>query len=132
MRGMTVRASERRVPELTLGWRLKMSLGDMQVQDMADQLGVSRATVSRWMGDHGEPPRKAFLKQWALISGVDYEWLETGSLPTPPDSSDTKSETTREYVPLLGHGTITELTRFAPPPVRRPYVYALSLLATAA
>lgn len=31
-----------RVPALTLGWRLKMALGDMPVTTMADHLGVSR------------------------------------------------------------------------------------------
>lgn len=52
-----------RVPQLTLGWRLKMALGDMKVQDMADALGVNRATVGRWMADKGAPPKRAYLLQ---------------------------------------------------------------------
>lgn len=67
-----------RVPELTLGWRLRMALGGMSAGDMADWLGVNRATVSRWMNGHGAPPRRAFIAQWALLTGVDAGWLLTG------------------------------------------------------
>lgn len=69
---------DERIPPLTLGWRLKMSLGEMPVHEMADQLGVSRATLSRWMGDKGAPPRRAYLAAWSLATGVPVEWLETG------------------------------------------------------
>lgn len=58
------------VPELTLGWRLKMALGNHSAGAMARELGVTRATVSRWMGDKGAPPKKAYVQQWALITGV--------------------------------------------------------------
>lgn len=63
-----------RIPILTLGWRLQLSLGDMKVQAMADALGVTRTTVSRWMHDVGAPPRRAYVLQWALITGVDAGW----------------------------------------------------------
>lgn len=62
--------SNERVPALTLGWRLKMSLGEESTQGMADHLGVSRATVSRWMSDRGAPPKRAYLLQWALATGT--------------------------------------------------------------
>jgi transcriptional regulator with XRE-family HTH domain len=64
-------------PRVTLGWRLQISLahGDVSVQQMAEELGVSRSTVSRWLNEHGAPPRVAFLKQWALRTGVAYDWL---------------------------------------------------------
>lgn len=70
-----------RIPELTLGWRLKMALGEQSVQEMAAYLGVSRATLSRWMADKGAPPRRAYLAQWALRTGVSLEWLEKGQAP---------------------------------------------------
>lgn len=68
------------IPEVTLGWRLQMALAkvDMQSADMADELGVHRATVSRWMNERGAPPKTAYIKQWAIRCGVDYEWLATG------------------------------------------------------
>lgn len=92
---MTAQGNER-VPELTLGWRLKMALGSMQAGTMADLLGVSRQTLTRWMGDKGAPPKRAYLVQWALATGVDPTWLLTGNVsssPTDPNgaSSDIES-----------------------------------------
>lgn len=71
------------IPEWTLGWRLQRSLAHatMTTGDMADELGVARSTVSRWMNDHGSAPRAAFVKQWALRTGVPYEWLKDGETP---------------------------------------------------
>jgi len=48
-------------------------------QAMADELGMSRATVSRWTNDHG-PVRDIFLKQWAMRCGVPYHWLKHGEM----------------------------------------------------
>ena len=70
------------IPELTLGWRLQMSLGEMKVQEMAETLGVNRATVGRWMHDKGAPPKRAYVLQWAMATGVPVEWLEHGTLST--------------------------------------------------
>ena len=67
----------RRVPETTLGIRLRMSLGAREAQWMARQLGVTPSTVSRWMSDQNVP-RLAFLVACASITDVDYEWLRTG------------------------------------------------------
>lgn len=70
--------------QVTLGWRLQMALanGGLKAQEMADHLGVSRSTVSRWMNDHGAPPRRPDLIQWAMRCGVDVEWLSTGHAST--------------------------------------------------
>lgn len=73
-----------------------MSLEDvMSVQDMADYLGVSRATLSRWMADKGAPPRRAYIAQWALATDVPIEWLEKGE--EPHDPSDGDSTLVRSY-----------------------------------
>lgn len=107
-----------RVPEFTLGWRLRLALETkgISVQEMADQLGYSRSTVSRWLNDQ-DPPRAAVVAQWCLITEVDRDWLLDGkSGPTPPDpgtpASDQlarlteqkrartgRSRTTRRYLP---------------------------------
>lgn len=82
-----------RIPSLTLGWRLKMALGSTSAQEMADGLGVSRQTISRWMADRGAAPRRAYVSQWALATGVPVQWLESGvvaeSDPTPPNLQPT-------------------------------------------
>lgn len=77
---MSTATNERRIPDLTLGWRMKMSLGhgSVGVQEMADHLGKSRATLTRWMGDEGARPSRAYLLQWAVRCGVDADWLEHG------------------------------------------------------
>jgi transcriptional regulator with XRE-family HTH domain len=74
------------IPPVTLGWRMQIALGwaGVSVQEMADDLGMSRNALSRWINDRGTPPRAAFLKQWALRTGVDYNWLNTGEEPTNP------------------------------------------------
>lgn len=65
------------IPEWTLGWRLQRALGHagIKTQDMAEYLGVTRSTISRWTNDHGAPPRAAYVKQWALMTGVPSWWL---------------------------------------------------------
>jgi transcriptional regulator with XRE-family HTH domain len=53
---------------------------------MADDLGVSRATLSRWMNGRSAAPRRIYLRQWALHCGVSFEWLCHGdNLPCGPE-----------------------------------------------
>lgn len=80
---MSTQEQSGHIPPLTLGWRLRMSLETtgISVQEMADELGVERRSPSRWMHDQGTPPRSAFVKVWALKTGVPYEWLATGIEP---------------------------------------------------
>lgn len=49
----------------------------MNNQQVADYLGVDRATISRWTHDRS-PVKPAFLRQIALLSGVSYEWIADG------------------------------------------------------
>ena len=58
-----------------------MALGDISAGWMADQLGVSRQTLSRWMNDVGAEPRRAYLQQWAALTDTDPTWLEKGDAP---------------------------------------------------
>lgn len=64
------------VPKWTLGWKLKRALdfAGVSAQDMAGELGVHVATVSRWMNDR-ETPRRAYVMAWALRTGVPIEWF---------------------------------------------------------
>lgn len=75
------------IPELTLGWRLKMALssGGVSRKAMAEQLGYEETQLSRWTSDKAIP-RKGVISQWALTTGVNRTWLETGDgSPTGPD-----------------------------------------------
>ena len=73
--------AETTVPEWTLPWRLQRSLAhaDMTVEDMAEELGVSRQTISRWLNERSDP-RISYLKLWALRTGVPLGWLLSGGL----------------------------------------------------
>lgn len=75
------------VPEWTLGWRLQRALAHAGItsNDIADEMEVSRTTISRWLNDRGAPPRSPYVKQWALICRVPYDWLVYGDNgPTSP------------------------------------------------
>lgn len=74
---MTTERQER-IPALTLGWRLKMSLGEMSRDEIARIMDVTPSTISRWMADKGAPPKRPYLIQWALATGTPVEWLATG------------------------------------------------------
>lgn len=67
------------IPEWTLGWRMQRALAHagLHVEQISDELEVSRSTVSRWINDKG-PVRTVYLKQWALRCGVRYDWLKDG------------------------------------------------------
>jgi transcriptional regulator with XRE-family HTH domain len=86
------------VPEWTLGWRLQRALAHAEIgaQEMADELGVTRSTISRWMHDRGAEPRAIYIKQWALRTGVPVEWLQE------------ESGVTRSYFPAERHLVVVE------------------------
>lgn len=113
MIGMSEMHAQTTIPQLTLGWRLQMSLdhAGISAQQMADELGVVRSTVSRWMHDTGAPPRDGFLRVWALRTGVPYEWLRHGVVTaTDPDDGGPVSagSATRQYAP---GGSVAMFTR---------------------
>lgn len=74
---MSEAAIRSEVPDWTLGWKLKRALdfAGVSAQDMAAELGVHVATVSRWMNDR-ETPRRAYVMAWALRTGVPVSWFD--------------------------------------------------------
>lgn len=86
---------DRRYPRFTIGWRLRIArhqLGpDMDVRAFADLLGVSKNTVTAYELEQTRPERMKplVLKQWAIATGVDPDWLRTGV--TPPSDIPTAS-----------------------------------------
>lgn len=84
MSEMTV---EQAAPEWDLADRMRKSLrhaGGIEIQVMADYLGVSRATVSNWVNGHNRP-NKPTLRVWAMRTGVPFAWLSDGA--TAPGES---------------------------------------------
>ena len=73
-----------RIPDWTLGWRLRRALDEANVgmDEIAHELGVSRNTIGNWCHDRNRPST-LHLKQFALRCGVPYEWLKTGLAVSP-------------------------------------------------
>lgn len=49
-------------------------------REFAEQLGVSKNTVQR--AESGYPIKRSTLLAWAMVTGVDLDWLEHGTVPT--------------------------------------------------
>jgi transcriptional regulator with XRE-family HTH domain len=79
-----------RIPEWDLHDRLGKALRDsgLGVSEIAEQLGVGRETVGRWLNGRGVPKRQSLLA-WSSLTGVDLKWLETGEAQTAPDRDPT-------------------------------------------
>jgi transcriptional regulator with XRE-family HTH domain len=69
-------ASPADVPAWDVADRMRKSLRHANggVAEMADYLGVSRASVSNWINGRIEPSTQT-LRLWAMRTGVSYEWL---------------------------------------------------------
>lgn len=82
---MTVNHEGPVVPEITVGMRLDIAMRHAGIKsgELADELGIDRGTVSRWINDrHKRPIPRLYLKTIALRCGVPFEWLESGISPT--------------------------------------------------
>lgn len=99
---MSQMTSDAGIPQWTLGWRLQRSLAHagISVEKIADELGVSRSTVSRWMNDHGTP-RSIYVKEWALRCGVPYHWLATGEELGPDSGPGLESPVTNRNTQVI-------------------------------
>lgn len=72
--------------------RKARELTGMSQGQFAKQIDISQRTVSNYEAGAVEP-RTIVVKQWALRSGVNYDWLETGNTNTPtPDGDGVKGE----------------------------------------
>ncbi|HXR41759.1 MAG TPA: helix-turn-helix transcriptional regulator [Acidothermaceae bacterium] len=67
------------IPEWTMGDRLRKARehAGLQQQELADEVGISRNSISSYELDHTKPQRPTLLL-WALRCGVPLEWIVTG------------------------------------------------------
>lgn len=69
------------IPAWTLGDRLAKALkhADLDQQQMAEHLELSRNTISNYINDHTRPKRSV-VWDWAVRCGVPPTWLATGEI----------------------------------------------------
>ena len=73
------------VPEWTVGDRLWKSrtVAGLTQTEMAEYLGMSRVSLSRYETGHNRPPLTV-MRLWAMRCGVPLEWLRYGdTMPQP-------------------------------------------------
>jgi len=74
------------LPRFELRHRMALALewGKVSIAAMAEELELSRYTISNYL--HGRTrPSRAVLRVWAMRCGVPFDWLLTGV--DPPDST---------------------------------------------
>lgn len=72
-------------PEWTLGWRLRRAraLTGLSTRDFAAEIGTSQKTVTDAENDN-RVPRRPVIAAYAMRTGVDLDWLLTGSMQKTP------------------------------------------------
>lgn len=72
------------IPTWTLADRLRKSrdAAGLNQEALAARIGSSAKTVGRYEAGASEPKRYLVLA-WAMATGVDSLWLETGEAPSP-------------------------------------------------
>ena len=81
---MSIATDGRMIPVFTFGDRLRKAreVTGLGHADFAEQLGVSRNTVTNYERDRVQP-RRVVVNAWALRTGVPVEWLLTGNAEAP-------------------------------------------------
>ncbi|WP_424309791.1 helix-turn-helix domain-containing protein [Gordonia sp. (in: high G+C Gram-positive bacteria)] len=77
------------IPEFDLGDRLKKAIevSDLSVAAMAEYVGVTRETLSRYLNGRQDAPI-AIIRLISIRTGVPFGWLQTGKTPADPDGPD--------------------------------------------
>lgn len=80
---MTILYDVNRIPPITLATRLRLAREwrGIEQQDIADELGISRGSVSNYENGRTSPG-KLVINGWAATCDVDVEWLKHGGAPT--------------------------------------------------
>lgn len=85
LRHMTTAERRDFVPDISLKYRLMISRleAGMHQSDLAAAIGAARSTIANY--EAGKETRRSTVMAWAMATGVDLHWLETGTSPSPED-----------------------------------------------
>ncbi len=81
---MSIATDTRRVPAFIAGDRLRKAreVAHLTQSELAARIGVHRDSIMRAEGT--DSPKYTIIAAYALATGVDFEWLQTGEC-TPRD-----------------------------------------------
>lgn len=76
---MTSAYESGRVPEIAVRHRLRIAreFAELEQEQLAERIGLSRSTVSNAENGKGAP-RRTTINAWALACGVPASWIKTG------------------------------------------------------
>ena len=80
---MSTQTIDTQMPELPQAARLHLAryLAGMEMQELSRVTGISRGTIANYERlDYAKRRTPAYIKLWALATGVSYEWL-IGDVP---------------------------------------------------
>lgn len=92
-------------PEVPIWARLHLArfLAGMEIRELAVKTGISRNTISNYESEDWDRKRNpAYIRLWALATGVSYEWL-TGAVPPTGDGLNVIQ---RRNAPPTGFGRV--------------------------
>ncbi len=84
---MTIQLNGGVVP-MTQGLRLELArrAAGLTQQALADLIEINVSTVKRY--ENGAHAKRPILAAWAMSTGANYQWLETGIAPTEDGGGD--------------------------------------------
>jgi len=99
-------------PKWDLSDRLNKALrhSGKSTQQIADELGVHRNTISNYTSGRKQPDRRTILA-WAVATGVSVEWLETGEVTSGGGPDGGGVETPAGHTPSAALASLTAVKR---------------------
>jgi len=99
-------------PKWDLSDRLNKALrhSGKSTQQMADELGVHRNTISNYTSGRKRPDRRTILA-WAVATGVSVEWLEIGEVTSGGGPDGGGVGTPAGHTPRAALASLTAMKR---------------------
>ena len=106
---MSTQTIDTQMPELPQAARLHLAryLAGMEMQELSRVTGISRGTIANYERlDYAKRRTPAYIKLWALATGVPLEWLMSGDaprgggLPAPLDRRDGRADDFGRILPF--------------------------------
>jgi transcriptional regulator with XRE-family HTH domain len=78
---MTTQTEQTTIPALTVGWRIRMAreFAGIDQTELAERTEIARSTISNYEKGATTHVKPLYLRQIALATGVDLEWLTNGT-----------------------------------------------------